>query len=329
MATYYFETSTETLSEGDVKNIITTAGDNTGNPATYDPKLYTYAKDGSKKVKADGPGDMAVSPLEHAGRQLGKKTISITSVDGVTGQVAPPNAGGPFGPLPRSIGNLLGATNYGITITMSQDTIAKLSAGDYFLYGFKGVQASAGGGLPLVWFRTDDYGLKTDVAWEIQYEAYTSKSAIIPNGEIRGLNSYEADLGQMLLVESPQGTGQVVEGEEGAISISNTTDIEMTCGISEVVGGEAQPLCAFPLYGNGLDVMVPIQKVLLSFSTKAVNTGTVVEQAYTQSILIDLTASQHRDVAFDMNLGWSWGGGSWAQKIAPNSKVAPLLIEKI
>ncbi|OJY74516.1 MAG: hypothetical protein BGP09_18410 [Rhizobium sp. 60-20] len=210
---------------------------------------------------------------------------------------------------------------------MSAETVKALSAGGYSLYGFKGVKTKARGGRPLVWFKSVDFGLDTEVSWEVQYKAYTSRSEIIPNGQIKGLSSYAADLGQKLEVRTPQGTGTVVAGTKGVISIENLTETLVTCGISEVVDGKAQPLCAFPLYGNGLDAIVPIQKVMLTFATDEVHTGTVIEKAYSQSILIDLTSDAHQKVSYDINKGWSWGGFSWAQTVRPSADVVPLLIE--
>ncbi|MFB2563329.1 hypothetical protein [Rhizobium sp. IMFF44] len=318
MTLYIFERTGGTLNVANVKAIIKEAG--------YDPAVLAYTQVDSKKVNATGAVVMAPSTLEHAAKKLGFKGTAVTVVDGVA-EEAQAVSSRAFRSVVPSVGNLLGATDYGVTISMDQDTVTALSSGSYSLFGFKGVQTSAGGGVPLVWFKSGDFGLSTDVTWEVQYEAYTSRSQIIPNGQIKGLSSYAIDLGQTLEVETPQGTGNVVDGTAGMISIENLTTTQVTCGISEVVDGTAQPLCAFPLYGNGLDAIVPIQKVMFTFSTNTVNTGTVIEKAYSQSILIDLTAKTHREVSFDINEGWSWGGFSWAQAIRPSTNVVPLLIE--
>lgn len=316
MTLYIFERTGGTLTVPNVKAIIKAAG--------YDPAGFAYAQVNSKQVNATGAAVMAPSTLEHAAKQLGYKGTAVTVVDAEEADASPART---LRPVAASIGNLLGATGYGVTISMDQDTVNALSDGNYSLFGFKGVQTSAGGGKPLVWFKSSDFGLSTDVTWEVQYEAYTSRSQIIPNGQIKGLSSYAIDLGQMLEVETPQGTGNVVDGTEGMISIENLTTTQVTCGISEVVDGTAQPLCAFPLYGNGLDAIIPIQKVMFTFSTNTVNTGTVIEKAYSQSILIDLTSKTNREVSFDINEGWSWGGFAWAQAIRPSTNVVPLLIE--
>lgn len=319
MTTYIFEREGGNLSEGNVRKII--------KEAKYDPNDYTYDEIDTNVVHAEGPEGMAPSTLEHAAKKLGYKNTGVTVVDDEEDDDSDSSVSGIAGPVTASIGNLLGATGYGVSIAMNADTVKALSGGGYSLYGFKGVKTKARGGRPLVWFKSVDFGLDTDVSWEVQYKAYTSRSEIIPNGQIKGLSSYAADLGQKLEVRTPQGTGTVVAGTKGVISIENLTETLVTCGISEVVDGKAQPLCAFPLYGNGLDAIVPIQKVMLTFATDEVNTGTVIEKAYSQSILIDLTSDAHQKVSYDINKGWSWGGFSWAQTVRPSADIVPLLIE--
>lgn len=317
MATYYFERDTGTLNAGRVREIIVQAGKDTGSPSDYNPENYAYSEEGSKKVTAKGPETMKVNKLEKAATELGFKTTSVTVVEGLDADRHPLAASA----------EALAATDYGVQITMDQATVTALASGNYSLYGFKAVQTTVGGGMPLVWFKSTSYGLTTDVNWQIQFEAYTSQSQIIPGGQITGLNSYPATLGQQLVVDSPQGTGTIQQGTPGNIAVMNQTSNPFTCGISEVVNGTAEPLCAFPLYGNGLDAMVPIEKVMLTFATKQVNTGTVIERAYSQSILVDLTSATQRAVSFDINKGWSWGGYGWGQAIPANQNVVPILIE--
>ena len=218
--------------------------------------------------------------------------------------------------------------DYEVTITMTPDTVTKLVDGKYNMYGFKAVQSSQGGGVPLVWFKTDTFSATTNVEWQGQYQAYTSRSDSITNGHVEASYATDINLGQMLNVVAG-GTGAVVGGGPStAISIKNTTKTPFTCGISEMTGGKAKPLCAFPLYGLQMDVMAPIEKVLLMFSTTAINTGTVIEKAYSSGIFIDLTSAPQRDVVFDINNGWDWGGFAWAEQIDPNSNLVPLLVEK-
>lgn len=218
---------------------------------------------------------------------------------------------------------------YSIAITMEQETVEKLSAGAFNLYAFKAVKG-AGGGVPTVWFKTMKFSLTTNVGWHVAYQAYTSTSEIVPNGQIDASASYGIDLKQTLNVTGPTGTGSVdtSTGREGAIAIFNQTTTEFTCGISQKTEtGEFGPMCAFPLFGKNLDVIAPIQKVFLMFSSTPVDTGTVVFQAYSEGLMIDLTGVTDRQVKYDINQGWSWGSATWGKTYPANANLVPLLIE--
>lgn len=130
-------------------------------------------------------------------------------------------------------------------------------------------------------------------------------------------------------VQQDTGTGEVKQnGTAGAISIYNTTQKPFTCGISVKTDGNSNPICAFPLYGESMDVMVPIEKVLVMFASDEVNTGTVIEKSFTSSFLVDMTGASDnkRQVKFNINTSWDADGASWATKEKPNVQLAPLLI---
>jgi len=224
-------------------------------------------------------------------------------------------------------------TDYTINVAMSQDTVDELQNEGFRLYGFKGVQTTIGGGAPVVWFETQTYSIATQITWLETYQAYTSLSAIVPSGQIKASAAYDIDLGQTLQVTGQAGTGQVAQGgTPGAISIQNTISTKFTCGVSQVqnVNGKPTPtpLCAFPLHGNGLDAMAPIELVLLMFATPQINTGTVIYKAFSQGVLINLTGSTERDVSYDIDKGWTWGGGAWAQTVPADAALSPLLIDQ-
>jgi hypothetical protein len=219
-------------------------------------------------------------------------------------------------------------SDYQIEIDLSEKTVEALDGGNFVLYGFKGVRTTATGA-PLVWFQSTNFATNTYVDWTVDYETFTSMSAVIPGGTIRASNHYPTGLGETLNVNSPKGTGSVVqEGTKGALSIHNLTSTQMTCGISQKqFTGESTPMCAFPIYGQHLNVIAPIERVLLMFSSLTVNTGTVIEKAYSPGILVDLTGGRSRTVSYDINEGWSWGSAPWGRSVAANANLVPLLIE--
>jgi len=220
------------------------------------------------------------------------------------------------------------STPYGVTILMDDNTVTNLTAGGYNLYGFKAVQGPTGGA-PLVWVKTNQFGLSTAISWQEQYQAFTSTSSISGGTTINVSNPYDINLANTLNVTGQTGTGSVVtSGVANAISINNQTSVKFTCGISQVQNnGPANPLCAFNLYGNMLDLIVPIEKVLLMFSSTPVNTGTVIMQSYSQCVLIDLTSQNTRTLGFDINNGWQTKSQVGMDVYPANTSMVPLLIQ--
>jgi hypothetical protein len=307
---YQYDFISKTVSEAQVKSIISTTG--------YQPGNYTYSpRVGGDGFLVQGQIVMNLTLLRNAATSLKISRLEITSPNDMSESAG---AGTQYRKAETG-------TPYQVTVTLDTTTLGDLVAGHYQLYGFKAVQTTMGGGAPLVWFATTSFMASTVINWTEQYQAFTSLSQIITGGQIVASSPYDITLGQTLNV-GPNGVGNVTEqGTSGAVSILNTTTQQFTCGISEMQNGIPSPLCAFPLYGNGMDVIAPIEKVLLMFSTLPFNTGTVIEQAYSQAILIDLTSNNQRTVSFDINLGWSWGGASWAQAIVANADLVPLLID--
>lgn len=222
------------------------------------------------------------------------------------------------------------ASSFKVNLTMSGDTVGTLQKLGYKLYGFRVVQGSPGA-KPVIWFQTTTFELNNTVQWTEEYQAYTSRSEVIPRGQIDAAASYPADLGQVLQVTNPMGIGQVVKegGSDGAICIVNLTSSRFTCGISQAQpDGSFGPICAFQLLGNNMDEIMPIEKIFLMFSAVPLNTGVVLEQAYGPGVLIDLTGVSSRAVNYDADAGWTWPDqASWAISYPPNQSLVPLLIQ--
>lgn len=220
------------------------------------------------------------------------------------------------------------SSNYSVTIQLSPSTVAALRAEGSSLYGFKAVQTSQKGGAPLVWFVDSEMLPTVAVEWSEQYEAYISTSQIITNGVIDSSNNIDADLGQTANVDDAGNLTVTENGVAGAISINNASPTPYTCGISQMQGSVATPLCAFTLHGNHLDVIAPIEKVLFFFATAQVDTGTVLEQSYGAGVLLDLTGNPQLNVSYDINNGWDFGGESWGTNVPASSALVPFLIDK-
>jgi len=141
------------------------------------------------------------------------------------------------------------AYNATININMNADTIQKLLAGQYTLYGYKAVQSTDKAGRPLVWFGTQSYSTTTVVSCSDTYQVYTSSSPIVSGEQITVGFSTGILCGQTLQVIDG-GVGAVVNtGNPGDVSISNQTTTEFTCGImqEQTINGNPSafvPYCA-------------------------------------------------------------------------------------
>lgn len=215
-----------------------------------------------------------------------------------------------------------------VTIMMSASTVEALMQGGFSLSVFKAVQTTTGGAAPVVWMQANQFSEMMQVSWPDQYGAYVSTSQIMPNAIIEAVGQVAATLGATVSVDGSGNLGVGGNGQPGAISILNQAQAQWTAGICEMTNGQFAPTVAIPLYGEMLDVVTPVEKVLLMFSSMPVNAGTVIFQAFSSGVLVDLTEGSDRQVVFDINNGWIWGGSSWAQPVQANSNLVPLLVEQ-
>jgi len=219
---------------------------------------------------------------------------------------------------------------YQVTITMDTDTVADLTQSGYALFAFLAVQCSDQAGKPLVWQRTEQYSATTvvSVAWE--FEAYTSAW---PAAEpvVAGF-SVPLVPGDLLKVTGERsGIGTVSDqGNPGQICFLNSTDTAFGCGISQPGVSEFAPVCLLPLHGSNAQIVVPVPKILLLFSTSPDAAGTQVNATGGPAgpgLLVDMSAGPTYAVTYDIDQGWGWDGATWGQAVPPFADLVPLLVE--
>jgi hypothetical protein len=220
---------------------------------------------------------------------------------------------------------------HGVRITMSTATVESLAGSGNFLYGLPVVQCSDTAGEPLVWYRSSAYSPNTVLRWAALYQAYTSTStgALSPGTQVDAGFSIPMATGQLLAVNAPGGIGTVREaGCPAALSIVNRTTMQLTCGVSMArPDGSFGGVCALPLYGKGLQIVQPLARVLFLFSPRDAPVWTVADVATGPGVLVSLEAGATRELAFDRNAGWSWGGAPWAEGVDAESQLKPLLVQ--
>ena len=146
------------------------------------------------------------------------------------------------------------------------------------------------GGLPLVWFKSDNFLVNTQVRWGEKIQGDISSQANPAEGTV--IDAYctndKVDLGQTMLVDGYGNCSEVTtKGTKGAVSILNNGTHEWTCGINQIVNNTPQALCAIPLYGNNLDVITPDQRVKRQGHVRLEIHLTLPEQADRVAVEVD------------------------------------------
>ena len=222
--------------------------------------------------------------------------------------------------------------NYSIQISLDDDTLKKLKQTGQSLRAFKGVKASIEGGLCPVWFTTTNLSQTVDVEWPEQYGGYIDNQEFKPDIVIDADNKENMDLGDLLTVQD-DGTALVTNnGKSGDITIKNGGKKEWICGMGQVVNGSMSPLCAFPLFGNFNVLMMPYERVLLVFESGQTDTGTVVEESVSSSIVLTLTGAdvgKPKNISFNIDNGWDAQGANWATISTDTINLADALIHKM
>lgn len=226
-----------------------------------------------------------------------------------------------------------------VTATLDHATATALLASGYRLYAFKAVRNSDAAGKVLVWYASDVISQELSIAWTPDYAAYVTRSEQDPP-DISAM--FPIECGQTVHITDAVGAGSIVRnGQPGAITIVNDSDVQFRSGIAQSAQGKGlQALSSFPLYGHGSQVITPIETILLAFSTCSWQLGQIVNTlSATSPPLIALFASSGallvttsetdntvRQVQFDINHGWNWDDAHWGRAIASTAPLAPLLI---
>jgi hypothetical protein len=215
------------------------------------------------------------------------------------------------------------------TVRISGDDVQYLKDNGYSLYGFKAVEGS-GKGQPTVWFKLDKKNLlgTTKITWQEQYQGYDSTSQVSDSVQIVASNTIKADLGNVIVIDDSGNLTSKSGGTSTAITFSNQAKQKFTVGINQVVNGEANILCAFPITGSGSARQItPITKIVLIFATDVINTGTVITKAISSGAFIDLTGTNSRTVDYSTDNGWSANGASWISNFDAMADMADMLID--
>ncbi|MET9530760.1 MULTISPECIES: hypothetical protein [unclassified Streptomyces] len=216
---------------------------------------------------------------------------------------------------------------YAVRVNMPAATVRQLTAAGHRLLMFKAVQSEQStGGLPVLWSSTSTYTTRTELAWTEQYYAFVTAGETPAGARLAGVDLTRVAPGQTLDV-GPGARGTVIGGgTPGAVTISDTTAIPLSCGLAQPApeGGAPVPVCSLPLAGQGQNVVFPIGQVVLAFAADAPAPGSVVESAPGPAVQVDLDRMSPADLSYDVDSGWSWDGDFAA--VVPGGGFVPALV---
>jgi hypothetical protein len=234
------------------------------------------------------------------------------------------------------------------TITMDSTSVSAYNSSGIRLIIWKSVGNSDAATEPLIWSVLPAISPTMYVSYTTtSILVDTSMSADVPPGmAIQPAFSAPIAIGQILVLSKNGGGSGDVQGggPAGAVSVQNSTGTEYLCGLAQAQGSnDPEPYCAVPIYGAGQESLYPVDKVLLGFSSAALEPGkyllsldgsvpitsrsNVDASVGTTMLLIDLTSADTRSVSYDINTGWSWGKNAWGVTYSSATKLAAILIE--
>ncbi len=218
--------------------------------------------------------------------------------------------------------------SYSITIDLKDDdTLAFLQGKSLRVY--KSVKTGTKG-LPVVWFSQNEFSEAVTFSWTEEYGGYIQRGGKpTPGVTVIETSSKPMNLGQLLTASDTGKVEKTNDGVQGAITVANAGTSDWTCGMGQMLEGKLSPICAFDLGGEGEQIiMMPYETVLLVFeSSKQIDTGTVIAEAISSSLTVELDGSNlDRTVIFRKKTGWSENQEGWATENKRNLNLADVLI---
>lgn len=224
------------------------------------------------------------------------------------------------------------AVSQKVVVFVDPTTLAALKDLGYALYALKGFQTSNAQGKALVWGETTAFADTTTFVSTAEYQAYVTTSAEAGGGSVVTLGATaDVSLGDIATFSVANGLTVTPGGYPAGVTIVNSTTTPYTAGLSARsmdAGGDFSPVASVPLYGLSEDIVAPVDKFLVTFSTAGAHVGAPFPHSVTQSLLIDMTGQTLLEGAFDINTGWSFGDAAWGKTIPAGADLFAVLVEE-
>jgi len=221
---------------------------------------------------------------------------------------------------------------YTVKVKLDNETLSALQIGEWQMQVYKGCKSpNATAALPTVWFAVpnDDFSSTIEFKWDTPYGGYFSNTQVQAGVTVNTSTNQPMQPGNVITLK-PNGSAEVstTGGTPGAFSFLSEKTETWTCGMLVAPDGkDASPICAFPQYGAGANVIEPYEKVLILFTQAQLDTGAVVQTALTKSVSCILSTSEPTiPVGFNINTGWDTMGNPQAKENPVEFNLAPDLI---
>lgn len=226
---------------------------------------------------------------------------------------------------------LSAATKYTVTINISNDQLQFLHSNGFILYGFKGVNSSCPECQPLTWVVTDNYLSRTQITWQDQFSVYDSFVEIRDGAQIAIAYQTMITLGQTGTIQPRTAMITVTSGTKGEITIKDMYEKSpLTTGLSQLVDGQYSQFCACPIMMNEVITLEPGEYVVFFFATRPYSTGTVIMQALSPGIQINVVGSgtTSPSVVYNSN-GWRDNKQPWVTQIPIGASLHEYLVNPV
>jgi len=224
------------------------------------------------------------------------------------------------------------ATSQKVVVFVDPTTLAALNDLGYALYALKGFETTNAQGKALVWGETTSFSDTTTFVSTAEYQAFVTKEQVTAGGVLKSITFADVALGDIATFDG-SGTLKVTTGGYPAgVTIVNATTEPYTAGLSARsmdAGGNFSPVAGVPLYGLSEDVIAPVDKFLVTFSTAGVPVGAPFAHSMTQSLLIDMTGQTLLEGAFDINKGWTFEDAPWGETVPAGADLFAVLVKEV
>jgi hypothetical protein len=206
--------------------------------------------------------------------------------------------------------------HYKINIRLDDHTLKFLHENDLWLRVYKGAITSA----PmtgLLWYTSNSFSNNTVVQWTTDHYGFICSEITCNKGKIIEASLYNMQPGQLLTMDEAGIIKTSTKGMDGVLLFHNRRQQLSTCGLAQPVNGNVRIYTATQLLGDGSNVIIPRETVLLVFESGQLDPAAIVTHSLNSSVLITLREGNASfNISYSAISSWNTGFSPFAQIFA-------------